>query len=111
MLADTCAAKDPGSFSCRVPSAGIDSVTTSSGSATIQLPPLPEHHTVTKLSTIMNTPLILRPLTPTEVDAWPVNPPTFGLWEFNKDSTLDLRPVAFLHDDVLFDPEGNFFEA
>lgn len=68
---------------------------------------------MTKLSTIMNTPLILRTLTPTEVDAWPVNPPTFGLCKFDpqKDSPLDLSPVAFLHDDVLFDPDGNYFEA
>lgn len=67
----------------------------------------------TKLSTIMNTPLILRPLTDAEQDKWPMNPPTFGLCKFNpqKDSPLDLSPVAFLHDDVLFDPDGNFFEA
>lgn len=67
----------------------------------------------TPLKTIMNTPLILRTLTPAEQDAWPVNPPTFGLCKFDpqQDSTLDLRPVAFLHDDVLFDPDGNYFEA
>ena len=67
----------------------------------------------TPLKTILSTPLILRQLTPTEQDAWPTNPPTFALCKFDpsKDSTLDLRPVAFLHDDVLFDPDGNYFEA
>lgn len=67
----------------------------------------------TPIKTILSTPLILRQLTPTEQDTWPTNPPTFALCKFDpqQDSTLDLRPVAFLHDDVLFDPGGNYFEA
>lgn len=60
----------------------------------------------TPLSSLFDTALILRQLTTAEQDSWPVNPPTFALCR--PGTTI---PVAFLHDDVLFDPHGNFFEA
>lgn len=65
----------------------------------------------TPLSTILHTPLILRPLTDAEQDKWPVNPPTFALCPHSPWSGVPDSPVAFLHDDVLFDPDGNYFEA
>jgi len=59
----------------------------------------------TPLSSLFDTALVLRPLTDAEQDKWPRNPPTFALCRLGTTA-----PVAFLHDDVLFDTEGNFFE-
>lgn len=66
----------------------------------------------TPLKTIMNTPLILRPLTDKEQDEWPLNPPTYALCLFdpNKDTPQEPPVVAVIHDDVLFDLNGDWFE-
>lgn len=73
------------------------------------------------VSTLFNRPMILRPLTEEEQDLWPHRPPTYALCLHDPHKTYSLaelmqnkdqepgEPIAFLHDDVLFDPDHNFF--